>query len=53
VVTERVYTVVTDEMQVYGCGSSDTALAPVQLVPGGRYDSSIAINTAVDKYADH
>jgi transposase len=56
VVTERVYTVVTDEMQVYGCGgcgASDTALAPIQLVPGGRYDSSIAINTAVDKYADH
>jgi transposase len=56
VVTERVYTVVTDEMQTYGCGScgaSDTALAPDQLVPGGRYDSSIAINVAVDKFADH
>jgi hypothetical protein len=50
------FTVVTDEMQTYrcgGCGASDTALAPDQLVPGGRYDSSIAINIAVDKSADH
>ena len=56
VVSERVYTVVTDEKQVYGCGGcghSEAALAPAQLVPGGRYDSSIAINVAVDKYVDH
>lgn len=55
-VTERVYTVVTEERQVYGCGGcghSETALAPPQLVPGGRYDSSVAINVAVDKYVDH
>jgi len=56
VFTERLYTVLTHQMQVYGCGgcgSSETALAPAQLVPGGRYDSSIAIQVAVDKYADH
>ncbi len=56
VVSERIYTVVTDEKQIYGCGTcgaSDTALAPAQLVPGGRYDSSVAIQIAVDKYTDH
>lgn len=56
VVTERVYTLVTDEKQVYGCGGcghAETALAPAQLVPGGRYDSSVAINVAIDKYVDH
>jgi len=55
-VTERIYTLVTDQKQVYGCGgcgASETALAPTQLVPGGRYDTSIAINAAVAKYADH
>jgi transposase len=56
VVSERVYTVVTDEKQVYGCGgcgASDTALGPLRLVTGGRYDSSIAVQAAVDKYTDH
>jgi transposase len=56
VVSERVYTVVSDEKQVYGCGDcghSETALAPAHLVPGGRYDSSVAIGVAVDKYVDH
>jgi transposase len=56
VVTERVYTLVTDEKQMYGCGHcghAETALAPPQLVPGGRYGNSIAINVAVDKYVDH
>lgn len=55
-VTERIYTVVRDEKQVYGCGGcghSEAALPPKQLVPGGRYDSSVAINVAVDKYVDH
>jgi len=54
-VTERVYTVVIDEKQVYGCGCghSETALAAPQVVPGGRYDSSIGVQVAVDKYADH
>ena len=55
-VTERVYTVVTDEKQVYGCGGcghSEAALPPPQLVPGGRYDSSVAISVAVDKFVDH
>ena len=54
-VTERKYTVVVDEKQVYGCGCghTETALAPVQLVPGGRYDTSVAIQAAVDKYTDH
>ena len=54
--TERVYTLVTDEKQMYGCGHcghAETALAPPQLVPGGRYGNSIAINVAVDKYVDH
>jgi len=54
-VTERVYTVVIDEKQVYGCGCghTETALAAPQVVPGGRYDSSIGVQVAVDKYADH
>ena len=55
-VCERVYTVVTDEKQVYGCGGcgrNESAPSPAQLVPGGRYDSSIAINVAIDKYVDH
>ena len=54
-VTERVYTVVIDEKQVYGCGCGHTeaALAPAQVVPGGRYDSSVAIQAAVDKFVDH
>jgi transposase len=56
VVTERIYTAVTDEKQIYGCGdcgTTDTALEPVQLVPGGRYDTSIAVQAAVDKHVDH
>ncbi len=55
-VTERVYTVVTDEKQVYGCGGcghAEAALPPPQLVPGGRYDTSVAIGAAVDKFVDH
>lgn len=55
-VSDRVYTVVADVKQVYGCGGcghGEGALAPAQLVPGGRYDSSIAISVAVDKYMDH
>jgi transposase len=57
VVSERIYTVVTDKKQIYGCGGgcgvSETALGPTKLVPGGRYDASIAVQAAVDKYTDH
>ena len=56
-VSERVYTLVTDHKQIYGCGdgcgATDTALAPAQLVAGGRYDSGVAVQIAVDKYVDH
>lgn len=34
------------------CGHIETAEPPAQLVPGGRYDSSFAIETFVHKYAD-
>ena len=55
-VTARKYTLVEHRLQEYGCGScghTEQADPPAQLVPGGRYDTGIAVQAAVDKYQDH
>lgn len=36
-----------------GCGHIDTALGPLRLIPGGRYDLSFAVQVALGKYCDH
>ncbi len=54
---ERVkYVVKKHQRQKYrcaGCGHIETALGPVRLVDGGRYDLDFVAQVAVDKYTDH
>jgi transposase len=35
------------------CGHIDTALGPLRLIPGGRYDISFVVQVALDKYLDN
>jgi len=49
------YVVERHKQQKYrcgGCGHIDTALGPLKLIPGGRYDLSVAVQVAVAKYLD-
>lgn len=36
-----------------GCGHIDTALGPLRLIPGGRYDLPFTVQVALAKFLDH
>ena len=56
VAVERTYKVEKHKRQKYNCGHCghiDTALGPLKLIVGGRYDLSFVIQVAMDKYLSH
>ena len=56
VVVERKYKIITYEKQHYRCSCSHKKVAPApvtSLRKRGRYDISVAIQVALDKYMDH
>lgn len=55
-VVERIYKIVLHRRQKYRCRCNAnvvTAPGPPKLIPGGRYSIDVAVQIAVDKYADH
>lgn len=56
IAVERSYRIQDHDRQKYSCrcGHIDTALGvETRMVPGGRYDLSVAAQVATDKYLDH
>ncbi|MFB6265316.1 MAG: IS66 family transposase [Bradymonadaceae bacterium] len=55
-VVERRYVLKKHKKQKYRCECDDhieAALGPEKLIDGGRYSIDVAVDTAVQKYADH